>query len=166
MSACRIERMRPDDGERVRTVRLQALRDTPDAFGTTLAQDSARPLAEWRTRLESPQGATFVAVEGARDVGLVVGNPYEGHEGAAGLFAMWVAPECRGRRLGEALIDAVVAWARASGLRRVLLDVADRNVPAIRLYARKGFEPTGVTGSLPPPREHILEHQRGLELGG
>jgi ribosomal protein S18 acetylase RimI-like enzyme len=158
--------MRPDDGERVRTVRLRALSDTPDAFGTTLAQDSARPLADWRTRLESTQGATFVAHVEGRDVGLVVGNPYEGHEGAAGLFAMWVAPECRGRRLGEALIDAVVAWARSRGCRRVLLDVADQNVAAIRLYARKGFEPTGVTGSLPPPREHVREHQRGLALGG
>lgn len=36
----------------------------------------------------------------------------------------------------------------------------------IRLYVRKGFEPTGVTGTLPPPRVHILEHQRGLEPGG
>ncbi|HVR74152.1 MAG TPA: type II CAAX endopeptidase family protein, partial [Planctomycetota bacterium] len=52
----------------------------------------------------------------------------------------------------------------AGGYRRVLLDVADRNVQATRLFAKKGFAPTGATGSLPAPREHILEHQLGLEL--
>jgi len=47
---------------------------------------------------------------------------------------------------------------------QVLLDVADTNMAAIRLYARMGFVPSGVEGSLPPPREHIKEHQRVLVL--
>jgi len=166
MAAWTVERMGPGGWERVRAVRLRALRDAPDAFGTTLAEDEARPAPEWRLRLEDPDGATFVAAEGGRDVGLVVGQAYDGEDGAAGLFAMWVAPEARGRGLGGALVDAVVAWARAGGYRRVLLDVADANAAAIRLYEGRGFVPTGVKGTLPPPREHIPEHQRARELRG
>ena len=156
--------MAPDAWGRVRAIRLRALADAPDAFGTTLAQDEARPLGEWRARLEDPEAATFLASAGGRDAGLVTVRPYGESGGPAGLFGMWVAPEARGQGVGGALVDAVVAWARARGCARVLLDVADANPPAIRLYESRGFRPTGVTGSLPAPRERVLEHQRALEL--
>ena len=92
------------------------------------------------------------------------GAPDEARTDAAWLISMWVAPEVRGRGVGEALIAAVVEWARASGARRLLLDVGDHNRPAIALYARMGFEPNGRTGALPAPRSHIREHQRELRL--
>ena len=159
-----VERIASDAWERVRAIRLRALADEPDAFGTTLAEDEARPLGEWRTRLEDPEAATFLAIAGGREVGLVTVRPYEEKVGPAGLFGMWVAPEDRGRGIGGALVDSVVAWARARGYERILLDVADANPEAIRLYESKGFRPTGATGSLPAPREHVLEHQRALAL--
>lgn len=149
---------------RVRAVRLRALTEAPDAFGTTLAEDECRSREEWRARLEDPDAATFLASSEGHDLGLATGSRYHGRTGAAGLFGMWVDPAHRGRGIGDALVDAVVAWARASGYERVLLDVANENPSAIRLYARKGFHPTGLTGSLPPPREHVLEHERALEL--
>ena len=165
MSAWTIERTSPGQWERVRAVRLQALADAPDAFGTTLAEDEARPLPEWRARLARSDVATFLAVADGRDGGIATGAPFEGQEGAAGLFSMWTAPEFRGRGIGRALVEAVVSWARGAGYRRVLLDVADGNLPAIRLYARCGFAPTGETGTLPPPRQHVPEHRRALALG-
>ena len=79
---------------------------------------------------------------------------------------MWVDPSARGQKVGEKLIDAIVSWARARGVSRLLLEVADDNAPAVALYDRRGFEPTGETGTLPPPREHIHEHRRSLKLDG
>ena len=38
------------------------------------------------------------------------------------------------------------------------------NASAIALYARKGFQPNGEVSALPPPREHIREHQRELKI--
>ena len=77
---------------------------------------------------------------------------------------MWVAPEARRARVGSALVDLVVAWARSNGIARLLLDVADANVAAVALYESKGFRRNGNVGSLPPPRQHIREHQRELAL--
>jgi ribosomal protein S18 acetylase RimI-like enzyme len=134
MGAWTVERMGPEGWERVRAIRLRALADAPDAFGTTLAEDEARPHGEWRARLEDPGVATFVAAGDGRDLGLATGTGYHGSDGAAGLFFMWVDPGSRGRGIGGALVDAVVAWARTAGYRGVLLDVADTNAPAIRLY--------------------------------
>lgn len=164
MSAPQIERMMPDQWARVRAIRLQALSDAPDAFGTTLAEDEGKPLDIWRERLEHPAGATFLGTQDGDDVGLAVGFPWEGRAAAAGLFAMWVAPAARGSGVGDALVDAVVSWARTQGHAELLLEVANTNEPAIGLYARKGFERTGGVSTLPPPREHILEHERRLEL--
>jgi GNAT superfamily N-acetyltransferase len=164
MAGWQAERMGPGAWERVRAIRLRALADAPDAFGSTLAEALAQPQPVWRARLADPRAATFLVGSHAGDVGLVTGAPFEERPGAAGLFGMWVAPEVRGRGVGDVLVDAVVAWARAAGHERLSLDVADTNVAAIALYARNGFVATGVTGSLPPPREHILEHERSLPL--
>jgi len=164
VSAIEIERMAPEGWERVRATRLRALADAPDAFATTLAQDQARPPESWRTSLEDSGVATFLAVRDGEDVGLVVGAPWRGRDGVAGLFAMWVTPDARGSGAADALVRAVVAWARGEGFRRLVLEVADENPAAVCLYERHGFLPTGATGTLPPPRTHVREHERALEL--
>jgi ribosomal protein S18 acetylase RimI-like enzyme len=109
---------------------------------------------------------TFVAVLDGADVGMVRGAPDDGGANRGYLISMWVAPETRGRRIGQLLIDAVVNWARDADYAELVLDVANDNAPAVALYTRAGFVPTGVTGTLPAPREHILEHQLALDLVG
>ena len=157
-----IERLAAHEGQRLRTIRLRALADAPDAFGTTYDEAAAWPLDSWAAQLQ--EIAAFAAVVDGEDAGLVRSVLDHSQPDAAWLISMWVSPEVRGQGVGEALIDTVVEWARTSGARRVLLDVGDHNQPAIALYARKGFEPNGTTGSLPAPRSHIREHQRELQL--
>ncbi len=159
-----IERLTPDEGTRLRAIRLRALRDAPDAFGTTFEEAEPWPAEVWRRQLE--ELATFVAVMAGQDVGLVRGAAHDEEPDSAQLISMWVAPEARGKGASDALIDAVVAWARGEGFRRLLLDVVDDNAAAVALYARRGFVPTGVVSALPAPREHIREHQRVLVLRG
>lgn len=162
MAGSEVERARPDAWERVRAVRLCALADAPDAFGSTLEGDRALAPEVWRERLTA--GAAFVATSGGEDVGLAFGAEYRGREGTAGLFGMWVAPGARGSGAGDRLVAAVVSWAGEEGFARVVLHVGDENAAAIRLYERNGFRPTGARGTLPPPRTHIREHERALDL--
>lgn len=157
-----IQRLSIDEALRLRHIRLRALADAPDAFGSTYAEASAHPLEIWRQQLQ--EIATFVAVNDGEDVGLVRCASDEQQHDTAWLISMWVAPEARGQGVGNALIDAVIEYARSSGASRLLLDVADHNQQAIALYARKGFKPNGKTGALPAPRNPIREHQRELRL--
>jgi GNAT superfamily N-acetyltransferase len=158
-----VERVGARDWRRARDVRLRALADTPDAFGSTLDGELQFDDARWIERVSRGDAATFLArADDGADVGIAVGAANAENE--AGLYSMWVAPEARGKGAGDALIEAVVAWARARGFARVVLDVSDFNEPAIAFYARHGFAPTGVTGTLPPPRTHVTEHQRALVL--
>jgi GNAT superfamily N-acetyltransferase len=157
-----IQRLTPEEGERLRAMRLRSLRDAPDAFSSTYDDNAARPPETWSAQLGDLP--TFIAVIDGVDVGIARGDRDHICGTWAWLVSMWVDPGARGRGVGEALIDVVVEWARDQGMTQLLLDVADDNGPAIALYARKGFEPTGQTGTLPPPREHIHEHQRSLRL--
>jgi GNAT superfamily N-acetyltransferase len=157
----RIEALAPDEGGRLRAIRLRALADAPDAFGGTLEEAVRRSPEGWSKQLrELP---TFVAVHHGLDVGMVR-CARDSRAGTAWLLSMWVGSEVRRQGVGSMLVDAVVHWARSNGMARLLLDVADHNAPAIALYATKGFVPNGVVSHLPPPRQHIREHQRELVL--
>jgi GNAT superfamily N-acetyltransferase len=159
----RFERLTVEDGQRLRAIRLRALRDAPDAFGSTFEEVAARPTSDWSTQLlELP---TFVAVSDGSDVGMVR-CARDGTSPETGwLISMWVALEMRRQGVGGALVDVVIEWARSQGVTRLLLDVADQNTAAIVLYTRKGFARNDRTASFPPPREHIREHQWELRLG-
>jgi ribosomal protein S18 acetylase RimI-like enzyme len=157
-----IQRLSTDEALRLRYIRLRALADAPDAFGSTYAEVSTYPLEIWQQQLR--EIATFVAIYDGKDVGLVRCASDEQYHDTAWLISMWVAPEARGQGVGNALIDAVIESARSSGASRLLLDVGDHNQQAIALYVRKGFQPNGKTGSFPAPRNNIREHQRELRL--
>lgn len=157
-----IQRLSVDEGERLRRLRLASLKDAPDAFGSTFQDVAARPQDSWRSQLQ--RLPTFVAVLAGVDSGIVRSSPHSEQAHTAYLLSMWVAPHARGQGVGEALIGAVINWSRDEGYTRLVLDVGNDNQFAIALYARKGFKPTGATGHLPPPREHILEHEMALNL--
>jgi len=141
---------------------LRALSDAPDAYGSTFQDASARSPEDWSRQVIELQA--FVAVSNGVDVGLVRCARDQERSDTGWLISMWVAPEVRRHGVGAALIDLVVAWARRNDLTRLLLDVADRNAPAIALYERKGFLPNGRTSTMPAPREHVREHQRELSI--
>jgi ribosomal-protein-alanine N-acetyltransferase len=62
---------------------------------------------------------------------------------------MWVDPGFRGAGVGRAMVDAVIAQARAAGKRRLILHVVAGNDPAEGLYEQAGFVPTGRTTPYP-----------------
>jgi RimJ/RimL family protein N-acetyltransferase len=76
--------------------------------------------------------------------GLIVGvlglrgdqRPQRTHVGA---FGMSVARQWRRSGVGTKLLDAMLTWAAAHGLRRVELEVLANNEGAIALYRRAGF---------------------------
>jgi GNAT superfamily N-acetyltransferase len=135
-----IRRLAPADWVAFREVRLAALRDAPEAFGSTAIDADKLDEAEWRRRLE--QRAVFLAEVANQGAGLAAG--IEGDQpGGAELISMWVAPAWRGHGVGDRLVDAVLAWAVGERFTTVGLWVAQGNARATRLYARHGFAPTG-----------------------
>lgn len=157
----KIERLGPEDWERYKTLRLAALRDTPDAFGSTYEREAPQEKEGWQARLSKAGVVTFAATQGQSDIGLVVGaRTGKG----AGLFSMWVAADHRRSGAGRALVHAVITWARDEGCSYLVLEVADENEAAVSFYDSLGFWATGRTSTMSPPRTHIKEHERMLLL--
>lgn len=133
---------------RLHELRLASLAADPDAFGATYARDAAQPREWWeRWAARSEEGTaerTFVLVDGEdRWLGLALVRRDDQRPAAAVLYAMWVAPEARGRRGGVALCDACAAWGSALGLEQLSLSVVVGNEPAERAYRAAGLVVSG-----------------------
>ena len=135
-----VRRLQSEDWRLYRTVRVRALLDAPEAFGSSAAEAKRLGEEEWRRRVSTR--AAFVALAGTAAVGLVSGIEAD-QAGEAELISMWVDPRWRRQGVAGLLIQAVTDWATAQGFSALRLWVADGNEKAERLYARAGFNKTG-----------------------
>jgi GNAT superfamily N-acetyltransferase len=146
-----IRRIGADEGPRLRDIRLQALADSPMAFGSTLAREEAYPEALWRER--SANGAagdksvTFVAEHDDCLVAMATGLAADPDHDAAGpmMVGVFVAGTARRQGIGAQLVEKVIEWARARGWAHLLVWITSGNAPALALYRRCGFRATGAT---------------------
>lgn len=56
---------------------------------------------------------------------------------------MYTLPEVRGRRVGSALLDNIIALAASEGIEQLVLETGDRHPEAWRLYESRGFTRCG-----------------------
>jgi GNAT superfamily N-acetyltransferase len=138
-----------EDWQALRDIRLEALRDAPSAFGSTYEREVVRGESQWRDRIS--RGGTFLAylpeLTAPEPAGLIGG--YQEDPVTVELVSMYVRPRARGRGVGEALVAAVIGWARDHNAAQVHLWVTETNAPARALYDRCGFALTGETQPLP-----------------
>jgi len=88
-----------------------------------------------------PRGAFFVVRHGGLIVGSVGVERVDA--GTAELHRLYLDTELRGRRIGRALVEAVLDWCRESSISRLVLWSDTRFDLAHRLYTRMGFRQTG-----------------------
>jgi GNAT superfamily N-acetyltransferase len=111
--------------------------------------------AELMDACRAHAGAVFIAERASRVQGfasVLARVPREGADEPRVSYALLrdlvVDRDHRGRGTGQALLDAALAHARASGASELRVDALARNTAAHALYARAGFEPYLVTRRL------------------
>jgi ribosomal protein S18 acetylase RimI-like enzyme len=147
-------RLEPADADPCVDVWLAALRErdghepapgTAERAATKLASPwvTARGVRDATTPASGASGSPAPRLLGFA----LVTEPGSGHAAdpadAAYLSMLAVAPGHARRGLGGALLDAVVADARASGHARLVLHVVPQNEAAVRLYRSHGWRPDG-----------------------
>lgn len=124
-------------------IRLKAMRLDESAFGSTLAEEEAKPGDWFEDRVRAD--GVFIAQADGRTLGVVAVGPKtpakERHKGL--VYSMFVLPEGRGRGLGSALIAACLEYA-SQVVEIVQLVVVSTNAIAVALYERAGFKPYGL----------------------
>lgn len=96
--------------------------------------------AMFRAHLRPGVNAFLVADEGARLVGYAIAHTVAD---VADLLNIAVHPDARGRGIGAALLDALMARCAVRGAESMTLDVRESNAAARALYASRGFIPIG-----------------------
>ena len=148
-----------------RDLRLRALADAPDAFRSTLEEESSNPEQWWseliRATVEHPRGGLWVAWADDDAVGMLFGRVDEG-DTVLEIGAMWVAPYVRRQSVGTGLIEAAVEFARGLGVSVASLWVTEDNIEAVAFYRRHGFHSTEMTAALRPGSHMTV---RKLEAG-
>lgn len=157
----------PHEWPTYKHLRLRALADSPEAFGSTLATEQDRTDHEWSGRLASGAASDLnlplLALVDGEPAGLAWGRIEQDDLAVANLYQMWVAPEHRRLGLGQMLVREIIAWATARGAACLDLAVTYRDSPAMRLYTRLGFQPAGPLEPL-RPGSPLLEQPMRLNL--
>ncbi|MBT2485984.1 MULTISPECIES: GNAT family N-acetyltransferase [unclassified Microbacterium] len=166
-----VRRVRADEWQRVRDLRLDAVRDplASIAFLTSYEAEAERPDEFWQDRAaNSADGDTvaqFVAESNGDWVGTVTvirrnagDTDHHGRVVTAprgDVVGVFVRPEHRAAGIIDTLLSAAAEWARALGDGALALDVHVDNDRAQAAYRRAGFVDTGArfTASIGPETE-------------
>ena len=133
-----IRRLMSADAPLYRDIRLEALRLSPEAFGSTFEQEHSQPPAYFEDVLA--RAAIFGAFHEGDLLGVagfrVQPGAKQAHKGL--LWGMYVRPTARGTGVAKRLVGAVVDHARHHVELLQLVVVSD-NEAAKRLYRHFGF---------------------------
>jgi ribosomal protein S18 acetylase RimI-like enzyme len=134
---------RDDDVERLRSIARTNHGDTRFYADPRFPRDGCDELYDvWiRRSCEGWADAVLVAEADAVPAGYVSVHRREGH-GSIGLIG--VAPDVRGRGLGEALVRGALDWCARDGLAECRVVTQGRNVAAQRVFQRCGFRTRSV----------------------
>lgn len=149
----RVRRIRPDEGDVFRTIRLRALAEDPKAFGAALGAEEAFESEAWTARAAEASGGANTAVffaEFENRIEAMVGV-YANDCGCTTLWGMWVAPGLRGAGVATLLVDAIEVWALEHSFDSVELCYLGGNDAAGRLYSRLGYVPSEQPGHSTAP---------------
>jgi len=120
------------------------LAELDDALGET--QEVGLADVERQFRLMESEPATYSAFVCEEDgsikgfISLLFYRSVYHREGTAQINELVVARDCRGRGIGEALLDHAIALARARNMDEIEVGVMKDNEGAIRFYKRHGLD--------------------------
>jgi GNAT superfamily N-acetyltransferase len=145
MTSLRVRPVRPDEYPALGDLTVAAYARVDPATVDSTYVEELRDIAGRAATAE-----VLVAVDESADGAVVGGVTYVPGPGspwaeftepdAAGIRMLAVAAGAEGRGVGQALTQACIDRARATGRRQLLLHSTDRMTSAHRLYLRLGFE--------------------------
>jgi ribosomal protein S18 acetylase RimI-like enzyme len=127
-----------NDFDRLRALRLAALKDTPDAFGAKYEDEVNKPISEWQDRLKNTNWC-FVVADGV-DVGLIaVDRAEKDRNSDCWLSSWWIHQDHRGSGIPKLMLNWVEQLCIEKKWKKIGLGVWPDNLRAISAYKKLGF---------------------------
>lgn len=141
-SRLKVELLKPDQWQRLREIRLNSLKDSPDAFGGAFEVESKMEQEEWEVKFTT---LDFLIVSTDQlDIAIMSVEVLNGDHGATcWIGGCWSDPRYRGQGALRALFNFLDEQADLKNWRRQGLGVWTDNEDAIAAYKAIGFSEAG-----------------------
>lgn len=158
-----IRKLSVSDSVAFQSIRLQALKEYPEAFGSSFEEEQEKSLEDV-ARMFGTKDPEVDFIAGAFSNRMLVGivGFYQqskmkvSHKGV--IWGVYLQPEAQGKGIASRLLDFVIAEARnVKGLEQIQLSAASHNTAAKRLYDKTGFVVFGLE------KEAIKLHDRYVD---
>ncbi|HUI77198.1 MAG TPA: GNAT family N-acetyltransferase [Bryobacteraceae bacterium] len=121
-----------------------------NAFGfTPCFQNFGEEVADLPGAYAPPRGRLGLAVIDGSIAGCIALRPVDTRRGE--MKRLYVRPEFRRHRIGHALVEWIIAEARAAGYRELVCDTMPAMKTALAMYEQRGFERTDPYSDPPTP---------------
>jgi L-amino acid N-acyltransferase YncA len=122
---------------------VKAIYEQGIATGHATFQTSAPEWAEWDGA--HLKHSRLVALENGQVIGWAALTPVSGRCVYAGVaeISVYIAPEHRGKKIGETLLEALVAESEKNGLWTLQAGIFPENIPSLKIHEKTGFRLIG-----------------------
>ncbi len=147
MSGLKIIKLPIKRWKEFRQIRLESLKNDPQAFGTTWGEENSKKDNYWKLELKSKLGVKlFFAVIDKKIVGLT-GLKFAQHKNFSHIVkivGVYVNPKFRGKGIAETLLKEVIRKAfLLKDIKKIKLSVNTSQKVAVSLYRKLGFKVYG-----------------------
>jgi RimJ/RimL family protein N-acetyltransferase len=137
-----VQELLPRDWQRLRTLRLASLADSPQAYGASYEVEAELPERTWRERMSTVRYVTAIIAE--QDIAVMSIEEMDGDFGAnIWLGGCWVDPSVRGQGVMRVMLNYIDSIADERNWRCQGLGVWPNNFDAIAAYEKLGFVKRG-----------------------
>lgn len=137
-----IRRLNIGEADLYRHVRLESLKESPEAFAASYEAALSRDHDSWSVQADASASgrdrATFIVL-GNQPIGLAALYRDQCFPDEGELIQVWVSPANRGSRIATDLMDAIFDWASCHEFGSIRAEVTHHNLRALRFYEKYGF---------------------------
>ena len=160
-----IRRIKKEECDVYKEVRLRALKEAPYAFSTTYDSAMQRSDDMWKQQVfgaatGADQAIFIVLSEEKITIGLAALYRSSTDQKSGEMAQVWISPEYRRRGIGKELLDKVIHWGKENGIADFEARIMEGNEQAIAFYKKNNFTETGieVQNNI---KEYVLRWQMG-----
>lgn len=139
MSKIMIRQLNANDVDDFRTIRLSALKNSPEMFGSSYAVEATKPLNVFAEVIS--KYTIFAAYSQQKIIGVLILDLENDSKNKpqAQLYGFFVEPAFRGQGITTQLLQAVIQYGQPY-VEQIILSVLANNIAAINLYQKLGFK--------------------------
>ena len=139
-----IKKLTIHNAERYRNIRLEALNNAPDSFGTMYSEEAIKTVDTFRERIPTDNNNFILGCFDLQNLIGIVAFYQESRiklKHKAYIRSMYVASKYRNHGIGKLLLNELIKKAKSiEEIEILLLDVVTNNLPAKQLYLSFGFQ--------------------------